>query len=328
MRPARLRAAAVLVCLAPLPLAAQDIGPVRFNQDVIEARSRGVAVDEPLAVFRQVFARLADEIEVYPTENYYYFSFEGNGRTYSGNFRLHPEERDRGLINFAYFDTSDPSWFRHLLLGADDGVTVARAGPLAYRVSFDGKSVIYRLNDLAQDDPGPPAVAPGEVFVGRGMDESGLVFTLAYSPAIEQFVWVLDPAQKMEAKLAPAGGGLSVHIPSGFGFLQRPGSGRALLVAVHEHEVVRNTWNDGPFDQLPDNWLPETRFRELAERSDPAVRGVINDRGEFRGLQSRMAVTPYVQYRTLEELVRRHARCAAPSAADVLVADCMRQVQP
>ena len=48
-------------------------------------------LDDPKEVFARVFEQLESEVIVYPTENYYYFSFFANGRKYSGNLRLHPQ---------------------------------------------------------------------------------------------------------------------------------------------------------------------------------------------------------------------------------------------
>ena len=305
-------------------LADDPIGNVAFNEASIDARTRAVAVDEPMAVFAQILAQIPSEASIHPTENYYYFTFEGNGRTYAGNLRLHPEERDEGIVHFAYFDTADPSWFRHLSLDASDGVRLDRKGPLAYRLAYGEHAVTFRMNPLLQVDPGLPTVAAGEVFVGRGMDESGLILTLVYSFAAERFLWVLDPDQTMEVPLAPFDAGLDVHVASGFAFLGSPASPRRVLVGVDAHEVVRNTWNDGPFDQLPDNWLDRTRFRELAERSDPALHGRINARGEFRDGESRLAVAPYLQYRALSEITDRRDVCRSWSGgSDALLAACI-----
>ena len=97
-------------------------------------RSSPLAIGDPVAVFAAVMARLPERVQVYPTENYYYFRFIHNGVRYEGNIRLAAEQRDRGEVNFSYNEritdwNDDPSG-GHAVLGAAQGVTVARLGPL------------------------------------------------------------------------------------------------------------------------------------------------------------------------------------------------------
>ena len=44
--------------------------------------TNGAKVDDPMAVFAFVFDSLPDRVKVYPTENYYYFTFLHNGMSY------------------------------------------------------------------------------------------------------------------------------------------------------------------------------------------------------------------------------------------------------
>lgn len=317
-----LGAAFGLMLLVP-PSWAQDSVPVRFHETWVASRQQTLPVENAREMFAYVFAQLPDRVMVYPTENYYYFGFSANGRDYGGNFRLHPEERDQGLINFAYFDVGDPSWFRHLLLGEDDGVAVRHLDALDYEVSFRGQSVNFGLNPISQEDPGPPLVLPGESFIGRSFDESSLVFVLVFSPAANGFVWVLDDPQPTDLPLAPMSSNLDVHVASGFVFSRAPGESRRVLVGVDAAQVARNTYFDGPFDQLPDNWLTSTRFRELAETADPALKGMINDRGEFAGATSRLAITPYHQYASLAELWAYVSECDATSSDNGQLLACI-----
>ena len=91
-------------------------------------------------------------MKVYPTENYYYFGFFHNGIRYAGNIRLDASNRDDGKVIFAYFeDTSQ--WFddaevKYRVLDSSQGVSVEKVEPFLYRVSYQGKSVMFALNDL------------------------------------------------------------------------------------------------------------------------------------------------------------------------------------
>lgn len=73
------------------------------NQNYLEAiRTRDElniqSIDD---VFQFVFNQLPDEVTVYPTENYYYYSFYHNGIELSGNIRLDALDRDKGIVHFA-----------------------------------------------------------------------------------------------------------------------------------------------------------------------------------------------------------------------------------
>ena len=45
-------------------------------------------------------AKLPERVQVYPTENYYYFRFIHDGVRYVGNIRLAAANRDRGEVQF------------------------------------------------------------------------------------------------------------------------------------------------------------------------------------------------------------------------------------
>jgi hypothetical protein len=271
---------------------------------------RELAVDDPMVVFRHLFAQLAPRVTVYPTENYYYFGFMAGGRAFSGNFRLSPDARAEGRIHFAYFDSSEPRWFRHLYLGPEHGVAVAAAGHLEYEVTFEGRTVRFVLNDLPQTPPALPLL-PGERFIGRSLDESGMVFLLLYDTETQGFIWVLDTATNHPLHLLPLDEELAVDIRTFFVFFHDREPDRLVLAGVDLKNVIANNYFDGPFDQLPDNHIADTAFAEYAADAYPGTRGLLNRRGEGADGTARLAVTPYLQYGSLQELTARKEACQA-----------------
>ena len=131
----------------------------RTNESEIGAATQtsGVAIDDPAAVFAFVLGRLPDRVQVYPSENYYYFSFINNGVRYDGNIRLAASNRDRGEVYISYneqiTDWNENPRGRHAVLGAAQGVTVEKLAPLIYRIAQGDKSVTFALNDLSQAKP-------------------------------------------------------------------------------------------------------------------------------------------------------------------------------
>ena len=81
---------------------AQASDPPKLNthQSYMEEVLRPGTLDvkDPLAVFGFVLNSLPDRVKVYPTENYYYFTFTLNGSPYAGNIRLDASDirPDRG----------------------------------------------------------------------------------------------------------------------------------------------------------------------------------------------------------------------------------------
>lgn len=300
---------AVAICATNALADTGVLGKVTFNQHEIEDKARRVDLSDPITVFAQIFSQLDDEVVVYPTENYYYFTFFANGRKYSGNFRLHPVQRDEGKITFAYFDASNRSWIRYRHLGAKDNVIVESVADLTYSVRFRQRTVLFHLNSVNQESPSAQILRAGEEFVGRSFDESGLVLLLVFNHQSNGFLWILDPEQMVEVVMTELSPTLFLHVLSGFTFFRSPGVDRLVLLAVDHWNVVRNTYFDGPFDQLPDNWLADTSFRTLAERVLPGTKGRINSRGEYKDIEARVAIQPYRHYRSLTQVLAHEAAC-------------------
>ena len=93
-------------------------------------RDGGVSLEDPLAVFGVVLKNLPERVQVYPTENYFYFRFTQKSTIYVNNIRLATADRDHGKVNFAYNEqptdwNPDPK-SHHAVLGVEQGVTVER----------------------------------------------------------------------------------------------------------------------------------------------------------------------------------------------------------
>ena len=281
---------------------------------VREARERHVDLADPEGVFALVFARLGPSVFVYPTENYYYFRFFANGQEVSGNIRLDAEDRDKGLVDFAYFAAAnrpekpaDLELSQHYRqLGSANGVGVVRRGPLAYDVTYRGKTVTFRLNDVSQAPVPPASLLPEEVFVERTCDDSGYQFALLFDTKRNAFRFVLDETVRLPDVLQDLEPGIVVGRLSGFAFYVDAPRRRKVLIAVDADNMRRNNYWDGPFDQLADNFVPAA-LQGMMEKAYPYARGRVDRRGCFRNgdgsrSASRLALTPFQTYNSLAEL--------------------------
>jgi hypothetical protein len=336
-RTVRRRLHAVRRCLAgmiwlPLVAAALLLQPMggacagqglRTNEGYVNdvLRAGPLDVTDLMAVFRAVYSALPDTVTVYPTENYYYFTFFNEGIEYAGNFRLDASDRDDGVFHFAYFTAYAP-WNQELVsdykaLTAQDGVSLERLGNLAYRATFDGKSVTFALNDLTHVRPPPGGLAPDEIYLGPVFDESGIEMFLVFNKTLNIFHYVLNETGSVADILMP--GEISDRIlighRTGFAYFSDHLRNRKILIGVFNGNSVVNNYFDGPFDQLPDNFIEGDELRDALEAAFPSVKGKIDRFGNAEGGQTRILITPYMHYDSQYEL-QYFADCAEAMLED------------
>lgn len=313
--------AALLVASGWLPAEAGDGAVARprleTNQAYIEgARRKEGSIDlaDPKAVLTYVLASLPDRVKVYPTENYFYFKFYQGQQRYAGNLRLDVNDRDQGFVNFAYFkdltEWTEQAPVRHVLFSAKDGVNVEKVSELVYRITFAGRAVVFELNDLRHVKPAEGVLATDERYIGPVFDESGIQFLLVYNQALKIFHYILDERVPHEpltvARVSPR---IFIGARTGFAYFADHKLPRKILVGVHEANARINNYFDGPFDQLPDNFIEGETLRSAILAVEPKLAGKIDRLGISPGGADRYMIAPYTHYRTEDELATFHA-CA------------------
>lgn len=287
----------------------QQVMPrLRANAEVIidALRADTLAVEDPLAVFAYVLAQLPANIPIYPTENYFYFRFVHKGVTYVGNIRFAAANRDQGKVNFAYneepTDWNPEPKGQYLLLGADQGVSVGKVGALAYRIVYNGKAVTFLLNDLSRIKPPDDFLKADEQFLGPIFDESGMFFFLVFNTRLKIFHFMLDETGRVGDEFVPLKGSNAVLIGKRTGFAFYDFEGRKILIGVSERESRLNTYLDGPFDQLPENFIQGDALHDAILAVEPKLRGKIDRLGNFFDGSGRYLINPYLLYRQLDDL--------------------------
>jgi hypothetical protein len=319
MRAARLvfAALAAAVHLAGQPASGTERPRVFTNQEYLEDVSRETALplDDPKAMLAFVLEGLPGRVKVYPTENYYYFYFYHRGARYAGNLRLDAKDRDEGKVHFAYFPELNEWWksdeVNYRLFGMDDGVAVEKLEPFVYRVTLGARSVVFELNDLSKVAPPASALAPDDQYLGPVFDESGIRFFLVFNKRLKIFHYVLDETIRVNDELMPARltNRITIGRRTGFAFYSDHRVKRRILIGVFEGNGSVNNYFDGPFDQLPDNFLKGDELRQAIIAADPTQEGKIDSHGGSPDGASRYLIGPYVYYRTEEDLLPIH-RCA------------------
>ena len=292
----------------PPPLAASAGPAVTFHQSLAEGwNDRRIDATQASAVFAHVFAHLPPEVDVHPTENYYYWQLAIDGRSLHGNFRLVAGRREHGEIAFA---CGEPTEFlepneraerlvHHKVFTAKDGVVVEMTDPLTVKVSYKNKTVVFHLNPLPQTPPTGFTLPSTEKFLQRIQDESGLRFYLLYHTTAHYFFWVLDEETPIPEHFRPLTEEVVIGRRTGFIFWsQHSVGGRRILASVRRRCLHRNDYYDGPFDQLADNFVQGDGLRPWIEEAMPWYKGRVDPRGYLTDgpAPRRVALTAYGQH--------------------------------
>ena len=311
MRVRQFAFAAVLLASGITGAQAQTAGqPQLFtHQSYMEELMRPTKLDvaDTMAVFSFVLGSLPDRVKVYPTENYFYFKFSHNGIDYAGNIRLDASDRDQGKVQFSYYEQTSgwlddtPSAFK--TLDASDGVKLEKLDRFVYRLTYRDKSVVFELNDLSQVRPPASALASKETFIGPVFDDSGVRFFLIFNAAIKNFLYILDETINVndDFVVGPQGDRILVGKRTGFVFYNDARRERKILIGVYDENVAVNNYFDGPFDQLPDNFIEGETLRNAILEVAPKLKGKIDRFGGTADGAWRYTIAPYLSYKQVQE---------------------------
>jgi hypothetical protein len=291
--------------------------PLHTNQDYLdEARAvRNLPITDVTAMFRVVLGSLPERVKVYPTENYFYFWFHQGGTRYAGNIRLDASDRDQGRVHFAYYqdlqEWASEEQIHYQKLDSSHGVRVEKLEDLVYRISFGDVSVVFALNDLRGVRPPATHILADERYIGPVFDESGIGFFLVFNPALKLFHYVLNDTGVIGDQMIaqPQTDRITIGRRTGFAFYRDHRTERRVLIGVFEGNSRVNNYFDGPFDQLPDNFIEGETLRDAILAVEPALRGRIDRFGASPDGSDRFMIAPYRHYRVIDDLLSFHA-CA------------------
>jgi hypothetical protein len=148
-------------------------------------------------------------------------------------------------------------------------------------------------------------------------DESGIRFFLVFDRKLKIFHFILDETVRVADRLEPAGrtDRIVVGKRTGFAFYRDHLRDRKIMIGAYEGNMVTNSWFDGPFDQLPDNFLEGDALRDAIIATEPEMKGRIDRFGGWGDGAQRYAIDPYVGYRAVDDL-GMFDRCAAARQRD------------
>lgn len=302
--------------LASAPALAQDkpvVGPVGkpkvyFNQDFVESLYTRIDIKNEMAVFELVFDALRDKVTVYPTENYYYFSFVTGGKVWWGNLRLDSLDRDKGILHLGYFKFDEYGRYDeannyYKKLTAKEGVVVARKSAFVYTVTYKGRTVTFQLHDIGWKPPVKAKLRSVETYVGPVFDESGTRFHLIFDNNSNHFMYVLNEDGPMPEHFVNVNRAVVVGERTGFAYFIDRAYDRKILIGIHGRNAQRNNYYDGPFDQLPDNYIGKAKLGEFITKAYPFTKGKIDKYGNYNDREAaRFSISNYLIYDDVEKL--------------------------
>jgi hypothetical protein len=266
--------------------------------------SQNLDLRNPQSVFAHVFRQLPDEVEVFPSENHLYFAFPSAAGELRGNLWLDVAARDRGILGIVYAVRNQGE--KVLEIDSDlraPFLSLRRRAVFDYEIEFEHRTVRFLLHRLVVRYPVAAKLRRGEEYVGPSFDESGLEFALVFCMARRHFLWILNEDALVPEEFDAPLPYLAVGKRTRFVFYRDRQYSRLILVGVSLDEVMQNSPFDGPFDQLPDNYI------ELGEVNlDRYLAQVLTnphevDRfGRSRNGGLRTSILPYVDYRTMADL--------------------------
>lgn len=283
------------------------------NNSYINGLYNDLDVNDVKAVFRYVFANLDDEVTVYPSENYYYYKFTAGGKTYAGSIAFPVERIDRGIVGVGYSikpeDRTRQKYFRpkggYHEFTEEDSLIVDRISSFRYRLTYNGKSVVFNFFDSGLEPPKKAKLRSDEVFVGPCFDDSGLQFFLIFNKTVSKLYWVLNEEGFVPEDFSRYSDNIVIGDRTEFAFYVDSANNRKIMVGVEGLNVLHNNWFDGPFDQMPDNYVKTGKIdvKKYLVAHYKMSEDKIDKYGKFIAKDNaRLPVAPYRVYFDKKEL--------------------------
>lgn len=285
---------------------------VYTNNQMIDGLYQDLNLKDSMAVFRYVFSRLDPQVTVYPSESYFYFKFAAKGRVCDGAIMLFPPARDSGIVKLGYImrieDKVRQRWVPmpggSATLTRKDGLVVNKIDDFQYVLSFEGKDVTFKLFN---DSAAPPKLAKlrsDEKFVGPSFDESGLRFFLIFNDTSKTLYWVLNEDGFVPEEFQHYSQHVAIGVRTGYAFYVDSANSRKILIGVDGLNTLQNNWYDGPFDQMPDNYVAAGMIsvQKYLAAAYHLPDTVLDKYGRFKGADSRLPVAPYTVYYERDDL--------------------------
>jgi hypothetical protein len=135
-------------------------------------------------------------------------------------------------------------------------------------------------------------------------------FFLLFNKRLKIFHFVLDEAVTADQFFSPpATDRILIGKRTGFAFYRDHLRDRKIMIGALENNMLVNNYFDGPFDQLPDNFITGETLRDAILAVQPELKGKIDRLGSDPSGEVRFSIDPYRPYRKVSDLYPIH-HCA------------------
>jgi len=296
---------------------------------------KGPDINNAKEVLGYILDRLPSEVTIYPSENYYYFTFTANGRFFKGSLSLFAHNRDLGVVDIGYIELkdnihrlNDAKMGGFGLFTAKDSFYLKKINDFRYSLSYRNRQVIFNLYQPGLKPPQKAKLIPDEAYVGPSFDESGLQFFLVYNKNQRHLYWLLNEDDFVAETFYNYTPDILIGERTSFAFYNDTANARKILIGVKGENVLQNNWYDGPFDQMPDNYVysGQLEVKQYLENSYPGTAGRIDKYGSYLDEKgSRIAVAPYLVYFSENELAERVRVCKACCSVPSVIYSCFTE---
>ncbi len=239
---------------------------------------------------------------VYPTEVFFFFG--ADKLNLDGNIRV--ADLDRGKLTIAVHSLDYRERYIYEI-NETDGLVVEKLADDLYRVGFGERKVRFKI-PRSSDAYYSLQLLPDEEFVGRIHDESGIRFALIFNHNTSAFYDILDEEKNVLDTLEDLREPFVVGKRTGFVFYQDQDFSRKILVGVELENIERNSYYDGPGDQVP-YWI------DLQSKLYKAYPFLMNETIDMQGVYlneaqwRRVAIMPFIRYESFDDIISRYALC-------------------
>ena len=262
-----------------------------------------------------ILESLPETLEVFPSENYYYFQIPVCGKIYKGNLRTlfyYGKIKQVYLVyesykNISIYELLKDTFEIVLFPSENTKLKTYKLTENLWKIVLNNDRKLNITKFIVYIDP-PHRIynLPSTTkFVFNTIDESGISFSLAYDTTINNFIWFLNDSQLIPISLKKLQNELYIEPISGFVFLKVTDNEIIyyILIGVPVINIIENNWWDGPFDQLNDrNWNLE--LRKYVVKSLPELDTLINEYLYYNHSKyGRVAISNYFKYTTIEEII-------------------------
>lgn len=302
---------------------------VSFNEKFIEGLYSELDVDDPVAVFKVVFFALDDKVIVYQTGGHYYFTVNTNGKTIFGNLMVKVNETDQITFLIAYFFYDENGIYLDRVgivkeFFYEDGVLVERLEPLVYSVSYLGKTVIFRFNDIGTESPETERLTKNEVLVTSVFDESALKFFLLFNNKAKHLMYILNENGLVPEEFLIINEDVVLGRRTGYLFYQDKKYNRKILIAVHTNSTSKNNWYDGPFDQVPGNQPEYAKIVKYVLEAYPFTREYLEESGGPTPQKGYgVSIMPYSYYYSFNQIIEHVESCKSANMTEDQFYNCI-----